>query len=444
MAEKVRSCSDEIISPVLNIFQTPPAACGIQSVQWVDYRPVSDINHQGPLEFSISPAGSQYVDLSRTYLYLKLQLWRQHTPIPVDEDVTPVNLTLHSMFSQLDVTLQQKLLYNSGRFYPYKAYIETLMNDFNMSDRPLASEMFYKDTAGGMDSFSTKSAENESPANTNTGLMQRNELVSDGKDFELMGPLHADLCKLGKLLPNGLNIGIKLYRSSTAFSLMTPAKYGDIFNIHISEAVLKVCKVTLEPEIFTAHAAVLSKGITAKYPLQKTEISTYIAQQGATAWAQHDIFQNRIPSLLVVGMVASEAFLGDFKKNPFNFQGFNLSTLTVTRDGQVVPYSPIRMDFDKGMCVEAYTKLVKRMKRVNGAMPQQELTLSEFLNGYALYVYELNDTFYDLECLSHLQVGSLSVEAIFDKPLPENVNIVMFAQFDGLVEIDEFRAVTMS
>ena len=105
-------------------------------------------------------------------------------------------------FSQLDVTLQQKLLYNSGRFYPYKAYIDTLLIDMKMPDQPLQSEKFYKNSADEMNSFRTKAGEHESLANENTGLMQCNELVVKGKYFEVMGPLYADLCKLGKLLPN--------------------------------------------------------------------------------------------------------------------------------------------------------------------------------------------------------------------------------------------------
>ena len=116
MVEKLICHNDEVVVPTLNIFHTPSAAYGIQSVQWVDYRPVSDINHLRPLEFNISPAGSPYVDRSRSYLYLKLRLLQTNVPIPLDADVAPVNLTLHSLFSQLDVTFQQKLLYNSGRF----------------------------------------------------------------------------------------------------------------------------------------------------------------------------------------------------------------------------------------------------------------------------------------------------------------------------------------
>ena len=41
--------------------------------------------------------------------------------------------------------------------------------------------MFYEDSAAKRDSFRTKAGEDESLANENTGLMQRNELGGQGK-----------------------------------------------------------------------------------------------------------------------------------------------------------------------------------------------------------------------------------------------------------------------
>ena len=42
----------------------------------------------------------------------------------------------------------------------------------------------------------------KSLAKENTRLVQRNQLGVNGEYFEVMGPLHADFCKLGELLPN--------------------------------------------------------------------------------------------------------------------------------------------------------------------------------------------------------------------------------------------------
>ena len=59
-----------------------------------------------------------------------------------------MNLFLHSLFSQVDISLNGTLITASTNTYPYRA-METLLsygNDAKTSQ--LTSAMFYKDTAG--------------------------------------------------------------------------------------------------------------------------------------------------------------------------------------------------------------------------------------------------------------------------------------------------------
>jgi hypothetical protein len=217
---------------------------------------------------------------------------------------------------------------------------------------------------------------------------------------------------------------------------MCGAPYASIFKIEIESAILKVCKVTIEPEVFTAQTAILNSGLPALYPLRTTEINTYVIPKGATSWSQNDIFQNRTPTFMVLGLVAADAFQGDFKRNPFNFQGYDLSTLTVTKDGQITPFSGLRMDFGAGEVTTAYRTLMK------DASDEIGVTLKDFLNGYALYVYRLDDQAYDFACTPQTQPGNLAIEAVFNNPLPENVNIIIYASFSGMIKIDQYRSVT--
>jgi hypothetical protein len=423
--------SDEAFPPALNLFQVPPKVCGIQNVQWIDYRPVSQVSFSSPLEFNISGAGSEYTDLSRTYLHIRARITKNGLPITDTEDVSPVNLWLHSLFTQCDITIQQKLLYNSGRFYAYKSYIDTILNYTRDKANMLEAEMFYKDSAGGMDSTTVKILNDP---NLNTGLFLRYNRVKRGW-VDMIGKLHADLCHIDKLMLNGVDIGVKLYPSRTAFCLMAPAD-DPAYNIEFDSVVLKVCKVQIDPEVYTAQSAVLAKGITAKYPINKSEISSFVIPKGATFWAQSDLFQNRVPTQLIIALVASKAAQGDFKRNPYNFNGFGLNTLTVTKNGQVVPFKSLRLNFKTGEVSEAYKTLYKSDAENHG------ISLQDFQNGYALYVYRLDDQAYDYACLPQTQAGNLSIEGQFDSALPENVSVIVYAKFSGIVEVDQYRGVS--
>ena len=107
--------SVELLPTELSLFSSPPHNTAIDKVQWVEYRPTSQLGQGAPLEFLIPSAGSQYVDMSRTYLHVKLRITTHNgTSLDAKDVVAPINLTLHSIFSQIDVLLQQKLVSNSS------------------------------------------------------------------------------------------------------------------------------------------------------------------------------------------------------------------------------------------------------------------------------------------------------------------------------------------
>ena len=57
----------------LSLFQLPTTDLGVERVQWIDYRPVSQ-SDDGPLEFAVSGAGHQYVDLKNSKLFIKAKI----------------------------------------------------------------------------------------------------------------------------------------------------------------------------------------------------------------------------------------------------------------------------------------------------------------------------------------------------------------------------------
>ena len=103
----------------LELSKVPTTDFGVEHVQWIDYRPVSQ-SEDGPIEFAVSGAGHQYVDLKNTKLFIKAKVLKSDgSPIPnIKKDpsgdlnadninpeafVGPVNLWLHSMFSQVQL-----------------------------------------------------------------------------------------------------------------------------------------------------------------------------------------------------------------------------------------------------------------------------------------------------------------------------------------------------
>jgi hypothetical protein len=70
-------------------------------------------------------------------------------------------MPLHSLWSQVDVSIQQNVVSSTSTLYPYKAMIETLM-DFGTEAKTtqLQCAGFFKDTAGHMNETSGLSINN--------------------------------------------------------------------------------------------------------------------------------------------------------------------------------------------------------------------------------------------------------------------------------------------
>ena len=104
-------------------------------------------------------------------LYVKAKITKANgTALDVDTQVGPVNPFLHFLFSQVDVSLNDRLISTSTNTYPYCAMIESLLNyGEEAKTSQLSMAMFYKDTAGKMNAVNPLAVDDEA----NLGLKAR-------------------------------------------------------------------------------------------------------------------------------------------------------------------------------------------------------------------------------------------------------------------------------
>ncbi|XP_013777386.1 uncharacterized protein LOC106462055 [Limulus polyphemus] len=147
----------------LDFFSLPPIQTVIEEGQWTEYYPLSSVTNRGPIEFCISGLRDEYLDSVQSYLHVKAKIVKlDGTNKRKDEDTSaPVNLLLHSLFSQVDVYLIDKLISSSHNLYAYKAYIETLLIYNGEAKRShLTSSIWKKDTASKFDDLDFNDGKN--------------------------------------------------------------------------------------------------------------------------------------------------------------------------------------------------------------------------------------------------------------------------------------------
>ena len=101
--------SSQCLRSELDLFSLPPTQTAVDGSQWVEHSPVSTITSSSPIEFIVSGSGEDYMDLNNTLLEVKACIkTTNNSPVDAAVAVAPINNTLHSLFSQIDVFLERR------------------------------------------------------------------------------------------------------------------------------------------------------------------------------------------------------------------------------------------------------------------------------------------------------------------------------------------------
>ena len=477
----VHQKSFECVKSELDLFQSLPTQTSMEKGTWHEIAPSSAVTEDGPLEFHVSGSGDEYIDLLHTQLYLKAKIVNGDGSAIGDETdvnniVAPVNLLLQSLFSQLEVTLNGKIIGHMNTLYPYRAMLETLLN---YGREPLTSQLqtslFYKDTASYMDSsdpripnsndylrdFNANEISGVHIVNRagvaggdvepflvtehmfgNGGLNQRWKFTRANQWFDLIGPLHGDLFMQDRYLVNGVDLGVRLIRSKSKFHLMAPGGVNSDFRVQLSDAYLFVRKVKVADSVFLAHQHTLTKA-NMVYPLTHTVLKSFSIPSGNLVGPSDNIFVGQLPTEMVVVFVDGDAANGSYSKNPFNFKTMDIQQFMVKFDGVQVPAKPISTNFEPGsggIFMRAYQSLFSGTGKLctnQGSIIRRQ----DYSRGYAIFAFDFRA---DLGSRGHYSLrrnGCVQVDVRFKEQLPNTINMIVCGEFDSFIEVTRSREI---
>ena len=199
---------------------------------WLDRTPTIDISRLGWSDRIHLAQNRRCVSRSRQHVSTRTRekVNGYGTEIVADTPVAPVNILLHSLFSQVDVYLNDTLVTPSSNTYPFRSYVETLLSHRAEAKKTqFTSQLWYKDTAGHMEGTTVKGG--------NRGLVERGRHLPESRVVDMMGRLHVDIFLQDIFLLNGVDVKIRLVRSKDAFSLMADGQNLD-YKVWIVEAIL--------------------------------------------------------------------------------------------------------------------------------------------------------------------------------------------------------------
>ena len=425
--------SFECSSPPLDLFTTPMTQTSVESGSWAEFNPVSAITDTMPIEFDISGAGTSYIDLSQTQLIVRAQLVKgDGTAIGNTSHVAPCNLLLHSLFSEVDAKLNGTLITSSNNTYPYRAYIETLLSyGCDAKNSQLTSALYYKDLGGNV---GFEEGDPHSGTATNKGMVKRHSFFQAGGIVPMQGPIHLDLMFQDRYLPSDVGMQLRFIRSKDAFCLMSDAA-NPAFRIKIHECKLLIRKVNISPSVFIAQAKAFEVG-NAKYPIRRVVCKSYSVGTGMRDNVHEGLFTGQIPSRIVIAMVENQAFNGSYDRNPYNFKHFNLTSIKIYVDGQAHNnIKAIECDFENHQSLAGYLSLFTgsgKYRRDEGL----DINREEYEHGFTMFAYDLSPDLTEEDHFNLIKEGSIRVELKFGQALPNTINVIAYAEFESVIEIN--------
>ena len=137
-------------------------------------------------------------------------------------------------------------------------------------------------------------------------------------------------------------------------------------------------------------------------------------------------------------MIDNDFYNGNYTKNPFNFQHYNLTQIGISVNGEEIPFKSLKLNFDDKQFVTAYNTLFSSTGKLHGNSGSI-IKREDYSEGYTIIVadlipFEIGDNF-------DLKMGTLSIDLVFKSPLAPTINVLVNAEYDNVTEIDSNRNV---
>ena len=334
--------------------------------------------------------------------------------------VTYVSNIMHSIFSNVEVYINNQQIYNSNGLYAHKSYIS---NNFK------ASISEYKGVLHCEGYDYEQDPEDIANPLPDTFFTRRMKLLSIPDGFMLYGKLGIDFFSTSELLYPNMKNRLRLIRARPNFYMISD---NPNVSLGIVDCSLYTRRIDLKDDYHKKKMDILAYAPVENNYLE-TLAKTFIIPARQNQFIQENIFNNAAIRRIAIAMNTNSAFTGSFTENPFWYQQFDLRQIRILRGGQPI------VDFDTADNCRLY---VTTMKEMNFQDDIPSIPIDDFKDHYVL-VYDLTSMQDATEsCHYHELVGEpLRLELNFTNPLENVTELVGLGERMSSVAVDKFMVV---
>ena len=381
------------------------------------------------LEFEVVGDRNNFIDLQKIYLELKCRIQNADgTDLRYtagDATATDaayfVNNVLLSLFADCTVSANGIIISSANGHYAHKSFIATeLSHGADAKKTWLKCQGYeYEPNPAGIAAASRGA---------------RQGAVRESEQITSYGKLAVDFFSCEKHLVSGVTLRLSFRRSQDDFVTISETAAKN-YKVKIDEANLFVRKMTVSDNVVGAIEKTLLK-TPAMYRYTEVITKTFLATAGQRSWKHEDIFTKEPIRRLIVALCRSNAFIGTNNINPHHYQKFDLSEITVYRNGFATAGTPMLTNDIKRLYYNSMSALA--YVEIAHGTPISDFSHHFIMVFYLTSTQEATHNFIHPE----LTNSSLSVELKFDTGLPYNIKIFFLGEKLSTVYIDSARNVS--
>ena len=401
----------------------------------VEYYPIAPPSDNGPVEFYIPPDPEKFIYIQSMKLYGNVRTKKKdaqgnwgYTVFNTDK-VFLINNYFHSLWSNVIIKMNDTEFGETGtNSYAYAAYLQTLLGARERcEDTILYSNGFIKDTLQKLDSVD--------PAQ-NLGMKKRR---LDGNEKRMIIPIHNDLMTAETFIPPNTKLGITFKRTDDKFIIM--AGDENEYKIDLKHLKLRVRKLDVSEEVKNYYSKML-KTKPPVIPYTKNVIKTYTKPKGDYDLSNYNLFQSsKLPERVYVMMVAQDAFNGNVKKSPYNFQLFDFKEASLVVNNVPEPSNGYKYG-EEGAIKDLYYDFLENTGTSPFEMDSVWITKKDYNYGYFILAWDRSPT-KDNGLYNHkMEGGTMGIRMTTSKPLKENIMVIVYASYSDTLQFVEDKVKT--
>ena len=398
------------------------------------------------IEFEFQTNRNYYVDLRQAYLALKLKLVKcrgyetydtkevkkeHQEEIKAEEEemaeeeadplVTHVNNILNSIFSNVELYINNQQIYNSHGLYAHKSYIS---NNLKGAISEYKGVLHCED----YDYEQFPDEIMEAPL-SEPFFTRRMKMLSRPDGFMLYGKLGVDFFSTTELLYPNIKIRLRLIRARPNFYLVSD---NPNVSLGIVDCSLYTRRFALKDDYHKQRMDMLAY-TSVEFNFLETLAKTFVIPARQNQFIQENIFNNGPVRRITNAMNTNSAFTGPYTENQFRYQQFELRQIKIPRGGQLI------VDFDG---TDNYCFYVTTMKAMNFQDDIPSILIDNSKDHYVL-VFDLT-SIQDVTENCHYPeiVGEpLRLELNFTFPLERVTELIVLGERMSSVAVDTFGVV---